>query len=56
LNGKILFATVSKTTTEKYYVSITCEQNHHPYIYQNHQKPRCNCCRRFGGKKYAEKS
>ena len=31
LAGKILFATVSKTTTGKYYASITCEQNHHPY-------------------------
>jgi len=31
LEGKILFATVSKTTTGKYDVSITCEQEHPPY-------------------------
>jgi len=31
LAGKILFATVSKTTTEKHYVSITCEQAYIPY-------------------------
>ncbi len=31
LEGKILFATVSKTTTDKYYVSITCEQAYIPY-------------------------
>jgi putative transposase len=31
INGKILFATVSKSTTGKYYVSITCEVNHKPF-------------------------
>ena len=27
-DGKILYATISKTTTDKYYVSITCEVQH----------------------------
>jgi putative transposase len=31
INGEILFATVSKSTTGKYYVSITCEVNHKPF-------------------------
>ena len=31
LEGNILFATVSKTATGKYFVSITCEQNHVSY-------------------------
>ena len=29
--GKIIFATISKSTTDKYYVSITCEINHKPF-------------------------
>jgi len=31
IEGKILFATISKSTTNKYYVSITCEVNHQPF-------------------------
>jgi putative transposase len=31
INGEILFATISKSTTGKYYVSITCEVNHKPF-------------------------
>jgi putative transposase len=31
INGEILFATISKSTTGKYYVSITCEVNHTPF-------------------------
>jgi len=31
IEGKILFATISKSTTNKYYVSITCEVEHIPY-------------------------
>ena len=31
LTGEILFATISKTPTNKYFVSITCETNHIPY-------------------------
>jgi len=31
IKGKILFATISKNTTGKYYVSVTCEENHKPY-------------------------
>src|SRR5690606_7502919 len=31
LEGEPLFATVSKSTTDKYYVSITCETEHKPY-------------------------
>ncbi len=31
IEGKILFATISKSTTGKYYVSITCEINHNPF-------------------------
>jgi len=31
INGEILFATISKSTTGKYYVSITCEVNHKSY-------------------------
>lgn len=31
INGEILFATISKSTTGKYYVSITCEVNHIPF-------------------------
>jgi putative transposase len=31
INGEILFATISKLTTGKYYVSITCEVQHKPY-------------------------
>ena len=31
INGEILFATISKSTTGKYYVSITCEVQHQPY-------------------------
>jgi putative transposase len=30
-NGEILFATISKSTTGKYYVSIACEVNHKPF-------------------------
>lgn len=30
LEGKILFATISKSTTNKYYVTITCEVQHMP--------------------------
>ena len=31
IEGKIQFATISKTTTDKYYVSITCEVQYQPY-------------------------
>ena len=31
INGEILFATISKSTTGKYYVSLTCEVQHQPY-------------------------
>jgi putative transposase len=31
IEGKLLFATVTKTTTNNYYVSITCETNYEPY-------------------------
>ena len=31
INGEILFATISKSTTGKYYVSLTCEVQHRPY-------------------------
>ncbi len=31
MEGEPLFATVSKSTTGKYYVSITCETEHKPY-------------------------
>ena len=31
IEGKILFATISKSTTSKYYVSITCEVEHIPF-------------------------
>jgi putative transposase len=31
IEGKILFATISKSTTGKYYVSITCNVNHIPF-------------------------
>ena len=31
INGEILFATISKSTTGKYYVSITCEVQHEPF-------------------------
>ena len=31
IEGKIMFATISKSTTSKYYVSITCEVNHKPF-------------------------
>lgn len=31
IEGKILFATISKTPTGKYYASITCETKHKPY-------------------------
>lgn len=31
INGEILFVTISKSTTDKYYVSITCEVNHKPF-------------------------
>jgi putative transposase len=31
INGEILFATISKSTTGKYYVSITCKVNHTPF-------------------------
>ncbi len=31
IEGEILFATITKTTTGKYYVSITCEVNHKPF-------------------------
>jgi len=31
INGEILFATISKSTTGNYYVSLTCEVNHKPY-------------------------
>jgi len=31
IKGKILFATISKNTTGKYYVSVTCEENYQPY-------------------------
>jgi putative transposase len=31
IEGKISFATISKSTTSKYYVSITCEVNHKPF-------------------------
>lgn len=32
LTGDILFATISKTSTNKYFVAITCETEHMPYI------------------------
>ena len=31
INGEILFATISKSSTGKYYVSITCEVQHEPF-------------------------
>ena len=31
IEGKMLFVTISKTPTNKYYVSITCEVNYEPY-------------------------
>jgi putative transposase len=31
INDEIIFATISKSTTGKYYVSITCEVNHIPF-------------------------
>ena len=31
IEDKIMFATISKSTTSKYYVSITCEVNHKPF-------------------------
>jgi len=31
IKGKILFATISKNTTGKYYVSVTCEENYKPH-------------------------
>jgi putative transposase len=31
INGEILFATISKSTTGKYYVSLTCKVQHKPY-------------------------
>ena len=31
INGEILFATISKSTTGKYYVSLTCEVQHKPF-------------------------
>lgn len=31
IEGKLLFCTLSKTPTEKYYVSITCEAEYEPY-------------------------
>jgi len=31
IEGEILFATITKSTTGKYYVSITCEVNHKPF-------------------------
>ena len=31
INDEILFATISKSTTGNYYVSLTCEVNHKPY-------------------------
>ena len=31
IEGEILFATITKSTTEKYYVSITCEVNYKPF-------------------------
>ena len=31
IDGKLLFATISKSTTGKYYVSITCEVEHIPF-------------------------
>jgi putative transposase len=35
IEGKILFATISKSPTNKYYVSITCEIDYEPYIKTN---------------------
>jgi putative transposase len=31
IEGKIIFATISKSTTGNYYVSLTCEVQHQPY-------------------------
>jgi putative transposase len=31
IEGKIIFATISKSTTDKYYVSITCEVQYQPF-------------------------
>lgn len=31
INGEILFATISKSTTGKYYASLTCEVQHKPF-------------------------
>ena len=31
IEGKIIFATISKSTTGNYYVSLTCEVKHQPY-------------------------
>src|SRR5690606_24948604 len=31
MEGEILFATISKSTTGKYYVSVTCEVEHRPF-------------------------
>jgi putative transposase len=31
IEGKIIFATISKSTTGNYYVSLTCEVNHKPF-------------------------
>jgi putative transposase len=31
IEGKIIFATISKSTTENYYVSLTCEVKYQPY-------------------------
>lgn len=31
INGEVLFATISKSTTGKYYVSITCKVDHKPF-------------------------
>lgn len=31
INGEILFATISKSSTGKYYVSLTCEVQHKPF-------------------------
>lgn len=35
IEGKILFGAITKTPTNKYYVSITCEAEHEPYTKTN---------------------
>jgi putative transposase len=35
IEGKIIFATISKTTTKNYYVSLTCEVQYQPYVKTN---------------------